>query len=161
MHAPPASRSPKNVINYFHFFTDLPVDRSFQQRYWALRLWTGYQLLVNPLQATRASARPVPWLGPCWRRHSPTRASRSLLDHGPADALGSLTAAEQIAGRRTDLEGAEAAHHVHLGPWPAQVWLEDRPVVNQLNRPLVMQLSQQRLLADALAMACGEPDPIR
>lgn len=84
-----------------------------------------------------------------------------MLYHRPANALGGFTAAEQITGRRADLEGTEAAHHMHKGPWPAQVWPEDRPVVNQLNRPLLMQLSQQRLLADALAMSCGKPDPIR
>lgn len=84
-----------------------------------------------------------------------------MLYHRPANALGGFTAPEQITGRRADLEGTEAAHHMHKGPWPAQVWPEDRPVVNQLNRPLLMQLSQQRLLADALAMSCGKPDPIR
>jgi hypothetical protein len=49
MHAPPVSRLPKIVINYFHFFTDLPVGRSFQQLYWALRLWTGYQAVGQPV----------------------------------------------------------------------------------------------------------------
>jgi hypothetical protein len=101
MHAHPVSRLPKIVINYFHFFTALPVGRSFQQLYWALRLWTGYQGVGQPVTgdprhrpcpaiamgrwlgaiaqalsavslrqhlkvaAIRASARPVPWLGPC------------------------------------------------------------------------------------------------
>ena len=85
----------------------------------------------------------------------------SLLDHSPANALGGLAAAEEIAGRWADLEGTEAAHHMHSSSWPAQVWLQNRPVVNQLNRPLLVQLTQQRVLAHALAMPRGKPDPIR
>jgi hypothetical protein len=84
-----------------------------------------------------------------------------MLDHSPANALGGLAAAEEIAGRWADLEGTKAAHHMHNSSWPAEVWLQNRPVVNQLNRPLLVQLTQQRVLADALAMPRGKPDPIR
>jgi hypothetical protein len=84
-----------------------------------------------------------------------------MLDHSPADALGGLASAKQIAGRRADLEGSEAAHQMYKGSWPAQVWPENRPVIHQLNGMLLVQLLQQRLLADALPMPCGQPDPIR
>jgi hypothetical protein len=84
-----------------------------------------------------------------------------MLDHSSADALGGFASAKQIAGRRADLEGGEAAHQMHKGSWPAQIWPENRPVIHQLNRLLLMQLLQQGLLADALPMPCGEPDPVR
>lgn len=84
-----------------------------------------------------------------------------MLDHSPADASGGLASTEEIAGRRTDLEGSEATHQMHRGSGPAQVWPENRPVIHQFNRLLLMQLLQQRLLADALPMPRGEPDPIR
>jgi hypothetical protein len=85
MHAPPASRSPKNVINYFHFFTDLPVDRSFQQRYWALRLWTGYQGVgqlvtddpsIGKAGAVAGSVLAAPEPGALGRRSLPHRHRR-------------------------------------------------------------------------------------
>ena len=84
-----------------------------------------------------------------------------MLDHSPANALGGLASAKQIAGRRADLEGTEATHQMHRGSWPAQVWPENRPVIDQLNGMLLIQLLQQRVLADALLMPRGEPDPIR
>ena len=84
-----------------------------------------------------------------------------MLNHSSADSLGGLASAKQIAGRRADLEGTEATHQMHRGSWPAQVWPENRPVIHQLNGMLLVQLLQQRLLADALPMPCGEPDPIR
>lgn len=83
-----------------------------------------------------------------------------MLNHSPADALGGLPSSEEIAGRRADLEGSEAAHQMHRGSGPAQIRPENRPVIHQFNRLLLMQLLQQRLLADALPMPRGEPDPI-
>ena len=90
----------------------------------------------------------------------PSGGPPSLLDHSPADALGGLPSSEEIAGRRTDLQGSKAAHQMHRGSWPAQIRTENRPVIHQFNRLLLMQLLQQRLLADALPMPRGEPDPI-
>ena len=84
-----------------------------------------------------------------------------MFHHRPADALGGLASAKQIAGRRADLEGSEAAHQMHRSSRPAQVWPENRPVIHQLNGMLLIQLLQQRVLADALLMPRGEPDPIR
>ena len=84
-----------------------------------------------------------------------------MLNHSPADALGGLPSSEEIAGCRADLQGSKATHQMHRGSWPAQVWSENRPVIHQLNGMLLIQLLQQRVLADALLMPRGEPDPIR
>jgi len=61
-----------------------------------------------------------------------------MLNPSSADALGGLASAKQIAGRRADLEGGEAAHQMHKGSWPAQIWPENRPVIHQLNGMLLV-----------------------
>lgn len=45
-------------------------------------------------------------------------------------------------------------------PGPTQICLENWPIVEQLVRLLLLQVSQKRVLTDALAVPCGEPDPI-
>ncbi len=79
----------------------------------------------------------------CWRR--------SLFDHCPADVLGRLSPADQIPGCWADLHGAA---------WPDQVDGQHWPVVDQVNGTLLLELPHQWVLADALAVARGEPDPI-
>lgn len=83
-----------------------------------------------------------------------------MFDHSPADALGRLSPAEQIPGCWADLQGAESTRHMHSGAWPAQVGGQHWPIVDQFNRTLLLELPHQWVLANALAMARGEPDPI-
>ena len=61
-----------------------------------------------------------------------------MFNHSSADALGGLASAKQIAGRRADLEGSEAAHQMYKGSWPAQICPENRPVIHQLNGMLLV-----------------------
>ena len=93
-------------------------------------------------------------------KSQPSRLSGSLFDHSPADAEGCLPPAEQIPGSRADLQGAETTHHMRGAPWPAQVGGQHRPVVDQIDRTLLLELPQQRVLADALAVPGGKPDTI-
>ena len=83
-----------------------------------------------------------------------------MFDHSPADALGRLSPAEQIPGCWADLQGVETTHHMHSAAWPAQVGDQHGPIVDQFNRTLLLELPHQWVLANALAMARGEPDPI-
>lgn len=72
---------------------------------------------------SRQGLRPLPRraCGPPPGFPLPSGGIQSMLDHSPANALGGLASAKQIAGRRADLEGTEATHQMHRGSWPAQV----------------------------------------